>query len=799
MLKIGKARARAVLYAAACALGIAMLAPAAHSQPAALDRSYSFNLPAQPLAASLAALSRQSGIQVFAAGDLVAGRQAPAVSGSLTARDALARLLAGSGLEAASSDAGFVVQRRRPASQVEQQLPEVLVVGEQGRSEGYKADVATTATKTDTPIMQTPASIQVVPEEVIRDQQAITLDDALKNVSGITQGDTFGNTRDLFILRGFQSQFGFIGQTGILRDGFKSISSQNLSVKTDRVEVLKGPASSLYGVLEPGGLVNVVSKQPQPASSRALNLQMSDLGLRRGWVDLTGPAFSTEGGTGMYRLILEREDSDYWRNFGEIKRTFAAAAFTWKTDRTRTTLSYESVDRDVPIDFGTVFIRGRPAGMPRERQIGEPFARMTERINLGELLLEYDISPSMTLRTKGAYQRVLSDDLEAVPVSLDESTGDLKRRVQGSKGRDIGQAYLSVNLISRFHTASLRHELLAGFDWERYRHTRDSFIRGATHGGFNIFNPVYGLLDPAKEAPLPNSSFDIRQRTSAFYLQDALSLTESITLVGGGRYERFDQFADFNAFGVFDDSQGSAFLPRLGLVYRPKGWLSFYASYGESYKPNASTPTQEGQGVGPFDPERGVLYETGVKTDFAEGLSATVAAYRIAKKNVMVFTDVPRTMGEVRSQGIEMDLAGKLTSALSIIASYAYTGTEVIEDGGQNEGNEFAGAARNTASLFMNYRFHPSGPLGGFSLGGGARYVGKRPGDPANSFFLPAYATADLYGAYAMKIGNAVLEARLNVKNLFDKTYFPSAGDSSPLKLLVGEPRRVFVTVSLLF
>jgi len=187
----------------------------------------------------------------------------------------------------------------------EESLPEVSVKANAPEEVGYKPKRASTATKTDAEIMEIPQAINVVPAQVIIDQQARSLDDVMKNVSGITMGNNFGHTADSFFIRGFGG--GFFGSSSpILRDGVRSGSSRNFSITTERVEVLKGPSSLLYGIMEPGGTINVISKKPLPDSRREVNLLSNSFGGGSVWFDVSEPLSNNAG----FRILAEREESD---------------------------------------------------------------------------------------------------------------------------------------------------------------------------------------------------------------------------------------------------------------------------------------------------------------------------------------------------------------------------------------------------------------------------------------------------------------------------------------------------------
>jgi iron complex outermembrane receptor protein len=688
-------------------------------------------------------------------------------------------------------------------AKVEKELPEVNVRAETPNEIRYKPKRATTATKSEADIMEIPQVVNVVPAQVLIDQQARSLDDALKNVSGITMGNNFGHTADSLFIRGFGGGF-FGASSGILRDGLRSQTSRNFSITTDRVEVLKGPSSLLYGIQEPGGVVNVISKKPLPEQRTEVNLLANSFGGGSGWVDFSTPLTSEAG----FRILAEHEGSEYWRNFGHTKRTLVAPSFAWAGDKLKVNINYEYLDFEVPFDRGTVFLNGEALDVPSSRRFGERFEVMDGISQYAQGQAEYDLTPDVKLRGSVAWSNEINSDRRAMVASL-AANGNTTRTVQGVDDRERDNLYASFDVLSKFDIASTKHEVLAGFDFEKLDAQDPSFFRFNTVGGFNVFNPVYGVLPLPATVTAANTfawqktNTDIENKS--VFLQDTIHFGEQWIALLGGRYQESEQFASSRNLRlanppkvITNDSNSHVFLPRVGLVFRPQPWLSLYGNYSESFKPNISI---DGAAQGPFDPEEGVIYEAGAKFDLANGISATTALFNITKENVLVTEGgISRTVGEVRSRGLEIDVAGKLTDHWDVIGTYAYTDTETLKDtaGANTEGKRLANSPRNMASLYVNYRTGSPVAGGQWTLGGGARYVGERPVDTVNRFFLDSYTVADAYAAYQWQAWGHLATVRLNVKNLFDKTYYPGAisgviTSTGGGSIFLGEPRQVLL------
>lgn len=674
--------------------------------------------------------------------------------------------------------------------QVERQLPEVKVrgAGDQPAEIGYQPKRASTATKTDADLLEVPQAISVVPAQVIRDQQVRTLDDALRNVSGITQNNTYGNTSDSALKRGF----GTNGDGSILRDGIRSQLPRNLNATTERVEVLKGPASLLWGIQEPGGVINIVSKKPMYQLQGSLSAGLSSFGGGSGGLDLTGPIGQSGAA---FRIVAEHRGEDYWRNFGDYRNTLVAPSFSWKDSRTRFLLQYEHLDFKVPFDRGTVILNGKPAPIPRERRVDEEWTRSEGTTELVAATLEHEFSDRLKGRVSFGWNNLKYDDYQARPRVLNAATGALTRSADGNLGGDYETTYLGADLVAKFHTGRIRHELLAGADYEYEDGFRATSITGPVVGGFNIFNPVYGLLGEGAVVSNAFSDFVSKTRSSALYAQDSIHLSNQWIAVVGLRHQRFEQFSgQGRPFVVANDSSGSKTLPRLGLVWRPTRALSLYANYSESFKPNASTPN----GIGPFEPEQGRVKEAGVKAEFGAGISATAALFDIEKENVLVTENlVTRSVGGARSRGLELDFSGRLSANWDLIGSFAYIDAAITRDLAANVGKRLTNVAPTTASLFLAWRSADAVGDGRWRAGGGLRRIGKRPGDTANSFFLASYAVADAFVAWEARIGDRIGRLQLNVKNLTDATYYKSSGGN--LRIDVGEPRQLLLQAGLEF
>ncbi|MEI7374551.1 TonB-dependent siderophore receptor [Dickeya chrysanthemi] len=668
------------------------------------------------------------------------------------------------------------------------------------RETGYQPHSAVTGTRTDSRLLDIPQAVNVVPQQVLEDQAVRSLDDALYNVSGITQANTLGGTQDAVMKRGF----GDNRDGSILRDGVRSIQARNVTPTTERVEVLKGPASMLYGWGEPGGMINIISKKPELVQKTHIEGWNSSFNGGGGQLDITGP-LSTSGLA--YRMIVDHDETDYWRNFGRNRQTTIAPSLMWYGDSTTVRVAYEHMEYLTPFDRGTVIDSrtGKPVATPRERRFDEAYNATRGDQDTLTFQMENAINDRWKTKLNYAYSRNTYNDNQARAMSLNPNTGFLTRRADATQDAHSQSQNVQLTLNGDTDWAGVNHQLLFGFDHEADRTHRGNMIRGRTNSSFNIYNPVYGLF-PASNSVLATESDQKEDVDSTgIFMQDAIRLDEHWMLLGGVRYDRFDVMSGKGRpFVTNTDRSDSRVVPRAGVVYNLTSYASLYTSYSESFKPNSAINKPIGEAM---EPEVGRSYEVGAKLDLPNRITANLALFDIQKRNVMVdelqtingvSETITRTAGKVRSQGVEVDVAGKLTDGLSLIGSYAFTDARVTKDP-TNQGNEMANVARHTASLFLTNDFGTMGLHAGDDLraGIGARYVGRRPGDAANSFFLDDYTVADAFIAYNVPINGYKVKWQLNIKNLFDKTYYPSSGSSQYVS--IGDPREVVLRASVDF
>ncbi|EGS1686516.1 TonB-dependent siderophore receptor [Enterobacter cloacae] len=659
---------------------------------------------------------------------------------------------------------------------------------------GYQPLNTSTATLTNMPMLDIPQVVNTVSDKVLEDQHATSLDEALYNVSNVVQTNTLGGTQDAFVRRGF----GANRDGSIMTNGLRTVLPRSFNAATERVEVLKGPASTLYGILDPGGLINVVTKRPETRFGGSISATSSSFGGGTGQIDVTGPI---DGTRLAYRLTGEYQDEDYWRNFGNERSTFIAPSLTWFGDDATVTVLYSHRDYKTPFDRGTIFDLNtkQPVNVDRKTRFDEPFNVTDGQSDLAQLNAEYRLNSQWTAKFDYSFSQDKYSDNQARVMAYDAKTGNLTRRVDATQGSTQRMHSTRADLQGNVDIAGFYNEILTGVSYENYDLLRTDMMRCKNVKDFNIYHPTYGNLSKCTTVSAADSDQTLKQESYSAYAQDALYLTDKWIAVAGLRYQYYTQYAGKGRpFNVNTDSRDEQWTPKLGLVYKLTPSVSLFANYSQTFMPQSSIASY----IGDLPPETSNAYEVGAKFDLFDGITANIALFDIHKRNVLYNESVggetiAKTAGRVRSQGVEVDLAGSLTENTNIIASYGYTDAKVLEDP-DYAGKPLPNVPRHTGSLFLTYDIHNA--IGGntLTLGGGGHGVSRRSATNGADYYLPGYFVADAFVAYKMKLQYPVT-LQVNVKNLFDKTYYTSSIATNNLGNQIGDPREVQFTVKMAF
>ncbi|WP_449104745.1 TonB-dependent siderophore receptor [Pseudomonas mohnii] len=764
---------------------------------------FSFSMAAKPLPQALSDFSRVTGISVIYTDEAPYGLNAPAINGQMSAEQALQRLLSGSGFTFRRTDDHTIALEPQPTEGA-LNLGATTITSVMDQSTSYQPPPTSSIMRSSAPIQEIPQTINVVAAQVISDQAPRNLDDALANVSGITQGNTLGSTQDSVMTRGF----GDNRNGSIMRDGMPLVQGRGMNATVDRVEVLKGPASLLYGIQDPGGVVNMVSKKPELEQYNALTLRGSTYGDGKNG---SGGSFDSTGALGTsglaYRMVLDHEDEDYWRNYGVHRETLVAPSLAWFGERTKLLFAYEHREFLTPFDRGTVIDprTNHPLDISRNERLDEPFNDMEGRSDLYHFEADHELNDNWNAHFGYSWNRETYDASQVRVTAIDTTKGTLTRSMDGTQNAISTDRFATASLEGKVNVAGMQHDLVFGIDDEYRKIYRADLIRQKSLSTFSYLNPVYGREVQGTTVSAADSAQTDLLRSDSVFVQDSIHLTDQWIFVAGGRFQAYDQYAGKGVpFKANTDSNGQKWVPRAGLVYRYTDELSFYGSYTESFKPNSTIAPLSGSSTvldGSIAPEEAKSWEIGAKLDMPGRVTGNIALFDINKRNVLVAnSEGPVTIysaaGEVRSRGLELDLSGQLSDRWSMIGSYAYTDAEVTEDP-DYKGKKLQNVARNSGSLSAVYDF--GNVIGGDQLrvGAGARYVGEREGNAVNDFELPGYTVADAFATYDTQLDGQKVKFQLNVKNLFDRTYYTSA--ASRFFVSMGDSRQVTLSSTLEF
>ncbi|MCS3892327.1 iron complex outermembrane receptor protein [Bradyrhizobium japonicum USDA 38] len=689
-----------------------------------------------------------------------------------------------------------------PAAPTISERAAAAAAAQQAAKLGYRAMPSSTTLRSGASPLDTSQAVNIVPEQVLKDQLPRNIDDALINVSGITQTNTLAGSQDAVIRRGF----GDNRDGSIMRNGMPLVQGRSFNPAVESVEVLKGPASLLYGIMDPGGIVNTISKRPELYPHGSVTLLGSAFSASKtgadGLLDVTGPI----GDQGLaYRFIGYGISEDYWRNFGRHREMLVAPSLAWYGQDTTVQLNYEHREFIYPFDRGTAFnpVTKAPLVVPPTRRLDEPFNNTWGTSDLMQASIEHRFNQDWKLYAGYSYNTETFSANQLRISSLNFTTGVETRSNDGTQGSLSNASYGTSYISGGFWLGNMRNEVVFGGDGQYRTIYRDNLIRQATPA-INVYNPVYGLVGPGTTVSNSDSAQTDKLGQWSLFLQDTLHLTERFALVGGVRYMDYDQIAGRGKpFVTNTNVSQDKVLPLGGAILKLTEEVSLYASYTESLKPN-STIAPIGIVIDSnVAPEEGVSYETGLKFDLNKRISGTLAIYDLDKKNVQTTKTNSagvvelHTVGRARSRGVELDVTGRLSDSWALIGSYGYTDARVTASEDRSlYGMKLQNVALNTASLYLVYDFGTALP-GQLRLGGGARYVGDRPGDAINSFFLPSYVVADIFATYETKYQAAPVIYQLNVKNLFDTVYYPSAVNN--LNVAIGDARRVSLSATVKF
>lgn len=652
--------------------------------------------------------------------------------------------------------------------------------------QGYVANRGTTATKTNTPWIEVPQSVSTITSEQLRDQKPMRFDETVRYTPGV-KGETFGyDTRnDWFLLRGFTSQ-----NEALFLDGLQLFYTSYASWKLhpfalDRIDVLRGPSSALYGGGSPGGVINATSKKPPMEPLHYVEVGVNNFGNRYFGFDIGGPAaIKTENGRFFYRLTGWAQAGDTQVDYARDDTYYINPALTWKPnmDTTLTLLASVSHNNASGLNFlpyeGTV--TSAPYGRIRTSLFtSEPsldtFRRDQQMVGYQ---FETALSDNVTFRQQARFAHV------SVTIAQSYGLGYAGPAANATLARanfydnpDATQLNIDNQLEVKFATGPLAHTALFGLDAKQYTIDDIGVFGGGTP--LNLLNPVYTTTVRPSGAPFQSGV--ITQRMGGAYFQDQIKF-DRWTLDLSGRYDLVSTKNE-NRIGPYQSGSDGQFSGRAGLSYQLPMGFAPYVTYATSYNPVIGTNTMTGALL---EPETGVQTEVGVKYQ-PEGFNGHIAVgyFDLTRQNVLTTTPgappITSQTGEVSSNGIELEAVLNPMPGLKLVGAFTAYNFEITNDGSPaNIGLTLPAVPEQFASVWADYTFQ-SGPLAGFGFGAGARYVGESYADTANTLVVPAYTLFD--AAVHYEVGG--WRAAINIANIADKTYVASC--ASPDACYYGE------------
>lgn len=675
------------------------------------------------------------------------------------------------------------------------------------RLTGYSAPNATSATKTDASIMQTPVSVQVVTRQTMDDQQAISIQDAvIGNVSGVYN---YFPTVLGFYIRGFYTG------AQVYYNGLPLSNTVNFeTANVQSIEIMKGPAAVLFGRVEPGGITYVQTKRPLETPYFSVQEQAGSFGNTRTTVDVSGPL--TADKTWLYRFNGSFQHSASFIDFVSSTNYLFAPAITYHpTEQFKFYIEgkYSSATQ-TDTSAGVPAIGNRPAQVPissyfedKALTVANPTVYQTRQVYFD---WTYDITKDWSLTQRFAYVNAYESLSQSGIGSVDEPTGNIV--ISNVWDNSLTTSIASnLDLKGKFDTGPLQHSVLFGVDYNNTSTPVAPLVFGGTPLSMNIYNPIYypsgfSFYDP-------NNFYYYYGSRSAWrgvYAQDMISaFDDKVHLLIGGRFDWADTIngsglTHDQAVASMSDRKDSGFSPRVGLVYQPFPWLSLYGNFTQSLGANNGLSTATNVALAP---QKGTQYEGGLKFEFFDKrVLATLAYYDIIKTNIP-YTDpatlTTRLIGAAESKGVELDISGRVNDNWSLIANFTHDDVRVTKAGYSDPtteqsteapviGNRLPVVPTNAGNFWAKY--DADGALQGLSVAGGVNVIGAAQGDNANSFRLPSHTLVNGMIAYKLPFADGKLTAQLNVSNLFNTTYW-QASQNYRTAIYPGPPRTILASL----
>ncbi|MBK0058311.1 TonB-dependent siderophore receptor [Pseudomonas sp. S44] len=796
------------------ALAIGLATPLVSPMLLAAEQSSvrAYDLPSAPLAGTLNRIASEAGIALALDPSLASGRTSAPVRGTFNGIGALQAALRGTGLQLQQGSAGSYSLVAVPEGSLA--LPETSVNASSdsesawGPVDGYLAKRTAAGTKTDTALVEAPRSISVATRQQMSDRGVHSLDDAVKYMPGIVSASFGSDTRyDWMRVRGFEPTQ-FLDGLPLPRGVYANPKPETWNL--DRLALLRGPASSVYGQTPPGGLLNIVSRRPQAEAAHEIEVQYGSDNHRQ--INFASTGKIDDEGRFLYGVSGVIRDSGTQIDHIEDKRYNIAPSLTW------------NIDEDTSLTFLSQFTRD-DTGVTSQfypiqgTKIDMPFGKISHHKNLGDPNYDfydrtyYAVGYAFEHRFNDVWQfrqnlRYTKSELSFQTVTVNSYNPGFGMVVddQGNTGRgttnvdeDISQFAVDNNFQGDFSTGAISHTLLIGLDHQRMNNNYLAIFGSAPP--INVNNPAYGLPITRPDRSTAFYDYDQKTRQTGLYVQDQMALDNWRLTLGGREDWVHTGTKFFNKGDATNTQRDKKFSGNAAISYVFDSGFVPYLSYAESFQPSSKADIDPTNGLKPTE---GKQWELGIKYQPpGSNTLLTAAVYDLTQKNVSVTNNIGNVTvtsqtGEVKVRGLELEAVSDVTENLKVIAAYTLAKSEVQD--GQFKGNRLQLMPNQQASLWADYTWH-SGVLDGFGIGGGARYTGNTYGDQGNTYLgkAKAYTVFDASVHYDLgRLDNSLKGASVavNATNLLNKDYI-STCDS--YYCYYGDQRSVVVSANYKF
>ena len=785
------------LLSLAIALGSGTFALPTLAASEAQAQVYCFDIPAQSLDGALAAFSAVTRVQVLVGAEVTQGLRSPGLSGSYPQSQALARLLAGSGLSASYIDSDSVTLEKRVGNDAAVQLGATSVNANQlgATTEGSRSYTtgALTIGKGEQKLKDIPQSVSVVTRKRMDDQNMNNLQDAMRQVTGVTiKSYNSGSSLNDVYMRGFlvdQVQVDGVSQA----TGQGDLATSFDLAMYDRVEVLRGPSGLYQGSGEPGGTINVVRKRALGTFGLKGELSAGSWDNYHSSIDVTGPL--NADGSLRGRFVTAYEDNKSWVDYAQNERPMLYGRLEYDITPA-TTLSLGGAyqkNRSTPAFGLPAYADGKLLDVSRSTFVDAKWNELDERVWEGFAEIDHALDNGGQFKTSLTYRdaETPTRNFTWTDDAVDPATGG-SWAIAYSYYTHIKSLGLDSFVTLPVEAFGRTHEFTVGAEYQHLN--KDFTYGGGEYFPINVFDPG-GNDIPKREFVMDNGTWST-SRQYGIYGRTKIAATDELDVILGSRVTWFESEgknanAYFNQFGETETNINRRFIPYGALVYKLTPELSAYASYTKVFKPQSNIDADNKV----IAPREGEQYELGLKREFFDGrLNGSIAVFRLYDENraeLVSGAQYYRAQGKVRSQGWETELSGNLTDNWSVVAGYAYTMTKALTGTDDEKGSTFSTITpKHNVNLWTDYEFS-DGPLKDFNIGGGVRAVSATYYRRNVDFEQGGYAIATAQVGYKV---NQNLSVKLTGNNLFDRKYYERV-DSPWGSNFYGEPRNLTFTV----